>query len=144
MSNYRFRKTGTTTQIDIEATYGLIFEKGADAELWKFPARKDNGLSISFVDESGTDRYLDNPKFESRTIHIPCVIFGNNRNDVITKLRSLQNFLISSGRFDLIDLAKQKLWKVYYNSLSNMELYDNFCKFTVEIIDDYPTENFTI
>lgn len=68
MSRYKFNG------VDVMQAYNLIVERGIDGQLLMMPPLKDNGLSMNWADENGTDRYLGDRKFESRTINVACTM----------------------------------------------------------------------
>ncbi|WP_282638091.1 hypothetical protein [Sphingobacterium thalpophilum] len=139
MSVYRFNG------IDPETAYGLVIEQGIDTELLTIPELKDNGLSIDWADENGTERYLGMRRFKSKVYQVTGVIIASSAVDLHTKFKNLSNFFITTGEFNFDDTSKGRRWKVFYNkNTSSSKLNSKAIRLTIELIDDYPTEIFTI
>lgn len=130
--------------VDPEITYKMIIERGIDAQVLNMPKLKDNGLSISWADENGTERYHGSRKFESQNLTIKCLIRGTNKVDALAKYNALKSFLTSTGEFNLDDVSKGRRWKLFYNSMPSLTTGSSWMRFTLELINDYPTDNFTI
>lgn len=138
MSRYKFNG------VDVMQAYNLIVERGIDGQLLMMPPLKDNGLSMNWADENGTDRYLGDRKFESRTINVACTMECNSAEELMQKYEALQSFLLTTGEFNFDDILKGRRWKVFYNRMVSLVRIGNSVRFTIELIDDYPGEIFTI
>jgi hypothetical protein len=145
MSNYRWNG------VDPQVTYGLFFKQGVDAELMKLPKLKDNGLSISWADEDGTERYHGVRKFESRSLSIGCVMIANSESQLMSRYNSLTTFLLTNGEFNFDVISRNRRYKVSYQDMTSVNKITNFIghskvaiQFTIILIDDYPTSTFTI
>ncbi|WP_286777004.1 hypothetical protein [Sphingobacterium sp. UBA2074] len=139
MSTYRFNG------VDPETAYGLIIERGIDSQLMTIPELKDNGLSIDWANENGTERYHGMRKFKSKTYSITGVIIASSPTDLQTKFNALATFFITTGEFNFDDTGKSRRWKVFYNKTTSQEkLNSRAIRLTFELIDDYPVDIFTI
>jgi len=139
MSAYRFNG------VDPEITYGLIIERGIDSQILTIPELKDNGLSIDWAEENGTERYHGLRKFKSKSYNITGVIIASSPVDLQTKFNALATFFITTGEFNLDDVSKSRRWKVFYNKTTSQEkLNSRALRMTFELIDDYPVDIFTI
>lgn len=139
MSAYRFNGA------DPEVSFGLTIERGIDSQLLTIPELKDNGLSIDWADENGTERYHGLRKFRSKTYTVSGVIIASSANDLQEKFNALAQFFITTGEFNLDDTSKSRRWKVFYNRTTGQKkLNSRSLRITFELIDDYPTETFNI
>lgn len=142
MSTYRFNTT------DPETTWGLHFGPGLDAQLLAAPRKKDNGLSINWADENGTERYHGIKAFESKIYNVDCYIIANGQSDFITKWNALVTFLTTQGEFEFKVLRLSRLWKVSYMDMGVPVKYGQFSsgpvafKFNLQLVDDHPIEIF--
>lgn len=143
MSTYRFNTT------DPETAWGLHFEPGLDAQLLAAPKKKDNGLSISWAGENGTERYHGIKAFESKTYSISCVILASSQSDFMSKWSGLTNFLLTEGEFEFTVLRLSRKWKVSYLDMGSPEKIGVFgsnnligFRFNLRLVDDYPAEIF--
>lgn len=130
--------------IDPELQYGLIVEKGVDAEILAMPALKDSGLDIDFVEENGTDRYHGSRKFESKRYQVQCCIKAESATALMVKYNALEQFLLNTAVFNFDDVIKNRRWKVFYKRMEIIDKGISWIRFRLELIDDYPTDLFTI
>ena len=139
MSTYRFNG------LDPELLYSLTIVKGIDSELMTIPELKDNGLSIDWADENGTERYHGTRRFKSKTYSVSGVIITSSPSDLQTKFNALATFFMTTGEFNFDDINKDRRWKVFYNKVTSVEKINNrSLRITFELIDDYPVDIFTI
>ncbi|QBQ41216.1 hypothetical protein E2P86_08620 [Sphingobacterium psychroaquaticum] len=130
--------------IDPEITYGLTIEKGFNASVRAMPELKDNGLSIDWADDNGVDRYHGIRKFASKSYQVQCVIIATSAADLLTKYNALETFLLTTGLFNLDDLNAGRRYKVFYNKMTSLTTSITWARFTLELIDDFPTDKFPI
>ncbi|WP_262246953.1 hypothetical protein [Parapedobacter soli] len=144
MSNYRWNTYDPATQ------WGIYFGKGTDAELLKAPKLKDNGLSINWAGENGTERYLGTRRFESRTLVIPCTLMATSESDFHTKYNALCDFLMTTGEFNFDIVSRNRRYKVSYQDMTGVRKLGTFrsgkvgFEFNLVLVDDHPTERFAI
>jgi len=145
MSDYRWNG------FDPYSSFGLNFSPGLDNELMKAPRLKDNGLSINWAGDNGTERYFGARKFESRTLSIPCTISASSESSLMTKYQALVSFLVTTGEFNFDVVSRNKRYKLSYIEMPSFSKLTNFkgrsrmaISFTLTLADDHPTENFTI
>lgn len=138
MSNYRINNQDPYT------LWGLTFLDGTADQIESVPELKDNGLSIDWANENGTERYHGIKRFKSKTYDIPCVILSNSDSDFTVKLEAFKTFLITAGEFNLDIISKNRRYKVSYLNMTNYQRYGSNATFTLVLVDDFPTETFTI
>jgi len=145
MSDYRWNAYDPATQ------WGLHFDKGLDAQLLKGPKLKDNGLSISWADQNGTERYFGSRRFESRVLTIPCTLLAVSEADFHTKYNALCDFLTVQGEFNFDVVPRNRRYKVSYLDMTGFDKLTMFknnsnigVKLTIMLADDHPAERFTI
>ncbi|PVH26293.1 hypothetical protein [Sphingobacterium corticibacter] len=129
---------------DTVSAYGLHFLKGTYSQLDAMPELKDNGLSIDWASEDGTERYHGEKRFQSITYNLPCAILATSTADYEQKLRALQNFLITAGEFTLDLMGRYRRFKLSYQNMTGFNRIGNNAQFTLVLINDHPTEYFTI
>lgn len=132
MSVYRFNLE------DPEIKYGLIIEKGIDSQLLMMPELKDNGLSVDWVEEHGVERFSGFQRYKSKMYTIQCVIIGDTEQDMLQKYNALEAFLTGPA-FMLDDVSKNRRWEVLYNKMTSITKQGRWIRFTIELIDDFPT-----
>ncbi|MDM1049382.1 hypothetical protein [Sphingobacterium hotanense] len=139
MSVYRFNG------LDPEISFGLTIERGVDSQLLTIPELKDNGLSIDWAEENGTERYHGIRRFKSKTYSITGVIIASSPSELMQKYTALSQFFITTGEFNLDDIKKARRWKVFYSkTTAQVKLNSRSLRLTFELIDDYPTEIFSV
>ena len=138
MSNYRINNQDPAT------VWNLHFLDGTTDQLEISPELKENGLSIDWANENGTERYHGIKKFKSKTYNLPCAILSNSESDFDAKIEALKAFLITAGEFNLDIISKDRRYKVSYLNMTNYQRYGSNATFTLVLVDDYPTETFTI
>lgn len=145
MSDYRWNTYDPATQ------WGLYFDKGLDSQLLKAPKLKDNGLSMSWADENGTERYLGTRRFDSRTLVIPCNLLATSEADFHTRYNALCDFLMTTGEFNFDVVSRNRRYKVSYLDMSGFEKLTVFkgnnnigVKLSITLADDHPATRFTI
>lgn len=139
MSNYLFNT------FDTEATWNLFFAPGLEAQLLNLPQKKENGLTINWAMENGTERYHGIKTYESKHYNILCYIIASTKAEFLTKYNSLSTFLLTTGEFDLKSVNLSRLWKVSYQNMSAPILYKQSTgqvvyRFLLQLVDDHPTQ----
>ncbi len=129
---------------DTVSAYGLHFLKGTYSQLDAMPELKDNGLSIDWAGEDGTERYHGDKRFQSITYNLPCAILAASSADYEQKLHSLQTFLITAGEFNFDITCRNRRFKLSYQNMTGFNRIGNNAQFTLVLINDHPTEYFTI
>jgi len=130
--------------LDVYATWGLTFQDGSVEELLKFPQRKQ-GYSYNWPDENGTERDVTNPFYESRELSFNILLIGTNKTDFLTKLEAFKQYIAVAGYFFLDCLAITKRYRLLYNNMSGFkQLGMTGARFTLHLVDDFPTETFPI
>lgn len=104
--------------LDAFLEYGLIFEKGTNSELLKLPKRK-TGLSHSWPESNGTQRYEASPKFETRVLKIPVTLIANSEAEWWIKYNKLRTFLKTVGYFNLDAIALGLRFELLYSEADN-------------------------
>ncbi|SMG32467.1 hypothetical protein [Sphingobacterium psychroaquaticum] len=130
--------------VDPETQYKMTIEKGFNASVRVMPELKDNGLSIDWADDNGVDRYHGIRKFTSKTYQIQCVIIGTSAEDLLPRYNALETFLLTTGIFEMDDLNGNRRYKVFYNRMTSLSTGPTWARFTLELIDDFPTDKFPI
>lgn len=116
--------------------YGVIVERGGYAELTKEPKRK-NMYSHSWLDQNGTERFINN-KFESRNVTLIFTFIAENLTDYKTN----KNALFTLLRNGVIVLGVETLnleWELLYENETNVELFisdEVIARHTLTFIDD--------
>lgn len=144
MSTYKFNST------DPEITWGLHFGPSLDEQLLAAPKKKDNGLTINWAGENGTERYHGIKSFESKIYNIDCTLIASSKSDFLTKWGLFQTFLLTQGEFEFTVLRLSRKWKVSYLDMSKPVKLGSFeaggnvaFQFTLQLVDDYPTDVFS-
>lgn len=138
MGRYKFNN------IDVSDVFGVKILKGIDSQLMKIPDLKNNGLSINWAGENGTERYYGNRKFESKTYIMQCLIIGVDKSDLISKYDSLESFLMNEELFNFDDVLNNRRYKVFFNKMNIDKKERNWMLISIELIDDFPTDKFTV
>jgi len=138
MSDYRING------VDPELQYRLVIERGFNSQVRTMPELKDNGLSINWAGDDGTERYHGNRKFGSKSYSIGCAIMGNSPTDLLENYNRLEEFLLTSEIFHIDDLNAARRYKVFYSKMTSLQVYGSWARFSLELIDDYPTDKFPI
>lgn len=146
MSDYRWNGN------DPETTFGLTFRPGLDAELMKMPRLKDNGLSINWAGENGTERYHGSRKFDTRTLSIGCNMIASSEANLLSNFQNLKSFLLTNGEFNFDIVSRNKRYKVSYQDMSSITKVTPQFKgrskvaisFFLTLLDDHPADNYTI
>lgn len=129
--------------VNVYEEYNLIIEKGIDSQLLQMPSLKDNGLSINWADENGTERYTGLRRFEERVVQIHCTMVCSSETEMMAKYGALESFLLGADEFTLTDENKGRYWKVFYSKMTSLVKIGHSLRFTLELVDNYPTEVFT-
>lgn len=137
MSNYRINSQ------DPVATWNLHILKTKE-QFEVMPELKDNGLTIDWASENGTERYHGLKRFKSKTYNIPCAILCTTESEYQIKLEAFKTFLLTAGEFNLDVLDKGRRYKVSYLNMSDYQRFGASATFTLILADDHPTEVFTI
>lgn len=138
MSNYRINGQDPETAYNLQILKGIYEQIDQEAEL------KDNGLSIDWAGENGTERYHGLQRFKSKTYNIQCLIKCSTSAQYESSLRAFKAFLRTAGEFNLDIVSRNIRLKVSFMNMTNFKRYGNNALFTLVLVDDYPTENFTI
>jgi len=139
MSDYRING------VDPETLYKLIIERGIDAQIRPAAELKENGLSIDWIGENGTERYHGIKTFKSKTYTIPCVLICSTNSEFNTKYEALKLFLhTTTSEFNLDIVSRNRRYKVSYLNMTGYQKYGPAARFNLILIDDHPTEIFTI
>ncbi|WP_433863130.1 hypothetical protein [Sphingobacterium thalpophilum] len=136
---------------DLYATYGILFRKGAYAELLKAPKRK-KGYEYDWGDENGIETDPQEvPVYERLTYNLPIVIEARNGAEFFQRYNAFKMLLLNSKEFNLDVLDLGRRFKVRYSDMSSFDKLTTIkgnkkvtCYFTLQLTDDYPTENFQI
>lgn len=137
--------------VDVYSTYGIAFRPGTYAELLKAPKRK-KGYEYDWGDENGIETDPNEiPVFERQIFNLPIFIEAANGAEFYQRYGAFTNFLITTKEFNLDFLEMGRRFKVRY---SDMTAFDKLtiingdnkvgCYFTLQLTNDYPTENFPI
>jgi hypothetical protein len=136
--------------IDIYTAYCLIAREGMYNELLKAPKRKE-GYSRSWPDEHGTERDLETAFYESRSLNLPFYLNATSESQFYAKYAALQTALLNANRFDFDVIDMNRRFKFYYmdmtafNKLTIIKNGDDIlCELNIQVMDDFPTENFVI
>lgn len=136
--------------IDVLATYGVVFRDGTYSELLKLPKRKA-GLTQSWANENGTERYLGSLKYETIVYNLPIAILAKSEAEFWTKYNAFCNFLVTSGEFnfDVVDMGRR--FKVSYSDITSFSMLTRVkgnnnigCYLTLQLFNDHPTERIVI
>lgn len=138
MSDYRM------AGYDPETRYRLHILKGINEQIDSFPELKDNGLSVDWAGENGTERYHGIKKFRSKTYSIPCAVLCSTSLQYETSLQAFKDFLLTAGEFNLDIISRNKRLKVSYLNMTDFRRHGNNALFTLALVDDHPTENYTL
>ncbi|TDQ79589.1 hypothetical protein [Sphingobacterium yanglingense] len=138
MSNYRINGQDPETLYNLQILKGIYEQLDQKAEL------KDNGLSIDWAEENGTERYHGLQRFKSKTYNIQCLIKCNTSAEYDASIEAFDDFIDTAGEFNLDIVSKNKRLKVSFLNMTNFKKYGNSATFTLVLADDYPTEKFTI
>lgn len=138
MSNYRINGQ------DPETVYRLQILKGIYEQLDEMPELKENGLSIDWASENGTERYHGLQRFKSKTYNVSCALMCDTLSHYQTSLQAFKDFLKTAGEFNLDIVSLNKRVKVSFMNMTGFKRYGNKALFTLVLVDDHPTENYTI
>ncbi len=127
------------------SSIGVSVEWGFNATTRSLPTIKNNGLSINWVDENGTDRYFGTPKFESKTYNISFVCIGSSPQDFENKYNAFSNLILTGQLIIFDDNKKNRRYKLAYSRMTSYNQVMTYsARFSIEFIDDYPLEKFPI
>jgi len=129
---------------DAFTTYGIVFKEGTLEQLMTLPERKP-GVENNWPDEDGTERDLEVIKYQSREVAVNCVMIGNSKADFKSKYEAFKAFLKDAGYFFLLNQEFQIQWKLLYDGMEDYVQDDlQTASFTLNLIDDFPLEEFPI
>lgn len=135
---------------DAYTVFGLVFNPGTYQELLKLPKRKE-GYAKNWTDENGTERDVNSIYFESRVLSLPITILAKSEVEFYSKYNALKSFLFTTGyfNFDVVDMNKR--FKFLYQDMTSFTKLTQIrgstnigCEFTLQLVDDFPTTNFSI
>lgn len=125
-------------------TYGLIFKEGTFEELMRLPERKP-GVENDWPDQDGIERDLQVIKYQSKQVSVNCVLSAVDQADFKVKYTALKTFLKDAGYFFLLNQSFQIQWKLLYQSMEDYVQDDlRTASFTLNLIDDFPLEEFPV
>lgn len=136
---------------DVFTTYGIVFRPGTYAELLKAPKRKQ-GYQYNWNDENGIETDPNEvPVYERQTYNLPIFIQADNGVQFYQRYNAFKAFLYTSGEINLDFIEMGRRFKVRYSDMTSFQKLTNIrgnrkvgCYFTLQLTDDYPTENFEI
>ncbi len=136
---------------DIYTTYGISFRPGTYSELLKAPKRK-KGYEKDWGDENGIETDPnETPVYERQTYTLPIFIDAMGAAQFYSRYNAFKTFLLNSKEFNLDFLEMGRRFKVRYSEMSSFDKLTRIngnnkvgCYFTIQLTDDYPTENFII
>jgi len=137
-------------QYEVKASFGITFLEGTDKEIMVYGAKKDNGLDIDWINQNGTERYHGQSYFKTKRYVLPIIMKAVSEADFWQKYYALEDFFRSAGEFNFDLVHRNRRFKVSYSEMSTVDKLTNFnvnpiaVKFTIVLLDDHPTERFTI
>lgn len=144
MSQYKFN------EFEVKSVFGLTFLEGTDNQLLLFGAKKDNGLDMDWINQSGTQRYHGQSFYKTKRYELPIIMKAANEADFWQKYYALEDFFRDAGEFNFDLVHRNRRFKVSYAEMSTADKLTKFgagtiaVKFTIVLLDDHPTERFTI
>jgi len=105
--------------IDLKATYGLVILTGTE-KLLEYPERKEP-LQTDFLDQNGTDYYLDTMYLKDKEVTLSCAFLANNDMQFWAYYNDFFSAITGVGTKQLYIEDHTQGYNVFYKRTSNFK-----------------------
>lgn len=123
--------------------WGIIIESGGIDELTKMPTRKEQ-YNYDWLDENGTERYVDKPVFNSKSVTLNITFLCGSLEEYYTKSDEFMQELMMNGYFLLYNSTLKKEYKLLYNGVNSVVEKCGFdgvgevvVTYSISLVDDF-------
>lgn len=109
----------TLNTIDLKAVYGLVILTGTE-KLLEYPERKEP-LKTDFLDQNGTDYYLDTLFLKDKEITLNCAFMADNDTQFWTNYDAFFSAIATVGTQSLYIDDHGKTYQVFYKRTGNFK-----------------------
>lgn len=105
--------------IDLKTIYGLVILSGTE-RLLEYPERREP-LQTDFIDQNGTDYYLNTVFFKDKEVLLTCAIMADDDTDFWTYYNAFFSELTAPGSHLLYIDDHTQSYTVYYKKATNFK-----------------------